>query len=244
MQNLKPLFESATLKIDWLEGPTDSITLCFTGVGHAMGGLDIQRNEFTGTALSIGSPVFITDKTRSWGNSIDFGTISSVLDEIAPDGRRVSIGNSMGAFLAIATSQTLKVNHVLAFAPQYSVSPEIVPNEKRWLKYRNAIREFKIPSLAGQFNLETRYSIFHAEKGEDYRHWTKFPQQPNIANYVVSGSDHDVALHLKEAGALKEIITSCLRNGLSTTETDAFGLTPLSDAISQWKARKKLSKQH
>ena len=43
----------------------------FTGVGHGMGGVDLQKPEFS-AGPAAGPRVFVMDKTRSWGNALNW----------------------------------------------------------------------------------------------------------------------------------------------------------------------------
>jgi hypothetical protein len=40
-----------------------------------MGGINVQKPEFFGAGRSFDNIIFITDKTRSWGNQLDFDSI-------------------------------------------------------------------------------------------------------------------------------------------------------------------------
>ena len=80
--------------------PRDShvTTICFTGIGHAIGGVDIQSFEFLKSSQNS-TTIFVVDRKRSWGNSINF---DDFLDAIAKyiEGKIVNtVGNSMGGVL-------------------------------------------------------------------------------------------------------------------------------------------------
>lgn len=173
------LHEDAFLKISCLPSEGENIVLCFTGIGHSLGGLDVQQPEFAGTGLRLGMPVFVTDKTRSWGNRIDFVQVAQILGPFMARKSVFALGNSMGAFLAIAASVELPIRHVLAFAPQFSVDPAIVPDEIRWKKYRDHITQFRIPSLAGRFRPDCHYDIFVGDDPVEEMHWRNIPVSTN-----------------------------------------------------------------
>ncbi len=193
----------------------ERVLLSFTGVGHSMSGIDVQKPEFFGAGRAFDNVLFISDLTRSWGNALDFDLIARVL---APylDGRRVfAIGNSMGGFLNVVTSNFVAMEASVSIVPQFSISPEIVPGEKRWMKYRVNIREIKIPSLADQFNATTRYYLFSGAVGVDKQHWRQFPAQDNIRNIVIRWTAHDVAAKLKRRGKLPALISACFEDRFS-----------------------------
>ncbi|MDP0928489.1 hypothetical protein Q0601_14985 [Paracoccus onubensis] len=175
----------------------------FTGIGLSTGG--IQRAEFLKSS-GEGSALFVvTDKHRTWGNSLDVARISQTIIERA-SGRPIhTLGNSMGGFLSILFSSPLRAVSSISFAGQYSVHPNIVPRENRWSGYRSKINRWWYPSLEGHFNRVTNYTTINGQHG-DRRQWSKYPKLPNARHYVYPGVGHDVAKRLKEDGTLYEII--------------------------------------
>lgn len=211
------LLDDPTMKIEWLPGTADRIVLCFTGVGHVMGEgeRDAQGREFTGTALRYGTPVFLYDKERSWGSNLDFAQMAEVLAPVIKGREVVSVGNSMGAFLAIAATKHLPISRCFAFGPQFSVDPAVVPREKRWMKYRENIKEYRLSSLAGHFNDSCRYFIFSGATLRERRHWRNFPEAANIFSFILPDSDHDVASDLKASGRLTALLDVCMERDRS-----------------------------
>lgn len=72
------------------------VLLSFTGVDHAVGGIDVQKPEFYGAGKGFDNVIFINDLTRSWGNALDYDLI---LETIAPlvQGRKIfTTSNSPG----------------------------------------------------------------------------------------------------------------------------------------------------
>jgi len=146
------LFEDSVLKITSRApepAPDGRRTLLsFTGVGHGMGGVNVQKAEFFGTGRNFDNLLFLTDKTRSWGNLLDFDDIAARLAPFREGTELSAIGNSMGGFLAIVASRFMPMRRVVSFVPQFSVDPALVPWEFRWKEYREAIREFKFGTRA------------------------------------------------------------------------------------------------
>jgi len=159
------LHEDETLRVS-RSGDPDArvVTLCFTGLLQRMGA--IGPEEFLGSALLEGaSAIFVTDKTRSWFNSV---TAERVIELLAPHvaGKRINtLGNSMGGFGAIWITRYLPVSVALAFAPQYSMHPDIVPDETRWPVARAAISAWRYPSLEGHFVPQTDYVAIASSGG-------------------------------------------------------------------------------
>ena len=132
MKNMQKLtlVDDEFLRIIVVPNTGDTATLCFSGVGHSFGGIDVQSPEFY-KCSDRATSIFIIDKKRSWGNKIDF---NFAIDTIKPfiEGKVVnSIGNSMGGFLSILVTRFIDVSAVIAFSPQYSVCKSIIPSENR-----------------------------------------------------------------------------------------------------------------
>ena len=146
---------------------------------------------------------------RSWGNSLDFNFIK---DAIAPlvEGRKIySIGNSMGAFNAIISTHYIPTDVCIAFVPQYSVDPSVVPWEKRWAEYTSEIKRFRFDRADEYMNSATNYFIFTGGEGADKRHAKLFPVMDNIFHCSFSGISHNVAQELKKIGVLDRVVQSC-----------------------------------
>jgi hypothetical protein len=217
----KIIYQDEFLKISWIPADSTEIVLCFTGIGHSLGGIDIQQQEFAGTGLRLGTPVFITDKTRSWGNRVDFELVKGVLQPIIQSKSVIALGNSMGAFLAIAASTTLQIRQVIAFAPQFSVDPIIMPDETRWMKYRDKITEFRIPSLKNRFSKDCSYYVFVGDDPVERMHWRHIPFKKNIYCFVAPSTHHDVAAGMKSQGILESAIMDCRNPALSESDIAA-----------------------
>jgi hypothetical protein len=186
-----------------------SVLLSFTGIGHAMGGIDVQRPEFYGTGRAFDRVIFITDKTRSWGNRLDFGQIAEVVSELAGSARLVTIGNSMGGFLAIIATRYMPVTTSVAFAPQYSVNPRFAPWEKRWGEYLNDLSPHTITHAADYITDRTTYFVFSGGEGVDRQHAMGFPVRPNLHHYLFPDVGHGVAGTLKGRGELSGLLHAC-----------------------------------
>jgi len=229
------IFENDSLKItsrqSISDNKSDTILLSFTGIGHGMGAIDVQKPEFFGTGRSFDNVIFVTDKTRSWGNQLDFGFITnSILPYVG--GRKVySIGNSMGGFNAILFTSYIPTSTCIAFAPQYSVAPSIVPWETRWKKYTSNIQQYQIASVENSFNTTTKYFIFSGRLGLDYNHARLFPVKENIYHYSFHNIAHNVSVVLKEHDVLDKAVQSCL-NGSGELPID-LGYDRLSPSFSQ-----------
>ena len=228
-----PIFEDAFVKITSRQAQSDhksdSILLSFTGIGHAMGGLNVQKPEFFGTGRSFDNIVFVTDKTRSWGNQLNFDTIKDAIAPLIGARTVYSIGNSMGGFNAIVSTSYIATDMCIAFVPQYSVNPSLVPWERRWKVYTSRIQTFQFESVSGHMNDTTSYYIFSGGRGRDQMHAELFPVGDNIRHYSFPNIAHDVARTLKEMGALDAVVQSCFDRASELPEILEYDvLSPIS----------------
>lgn len=138
------VYEDSSVRVSLLEREviSSNVCVCFTGIGHALGGIDVQKEEFT-KIKGFCRIIFVTDKDRSWGNGIDIFFIVSLLRPYLFGKRVFLLGNSMGGFLSIVFSRYLLVDVCVAFSSQYSVDDEVVKGETRWKKYINKIKYIK-----------------------------------------------------------------------------------------------------
>lgn len=211
---MRLIFEDNVLRVvgETLPGSRSGggVVLSFTGIGHAMGGLDVQKPEFFGAGRGFDEVVFVTDKTRSWGNRLDFGRLAALLDPIVAGRRLCTVGNSMGGFLAVVATRHLPVTRAVAFVPQFSVDPRVVPWEPRWRDYRDAIEYFAIPDLGEAFAVEPTYFVFSGGTNLDRRQARHFPVADNIHHLLFPEVDHGLAGWLKAEGRLADILAACL----------------------------------
>jgi hypothetical protein len=101
---------------------------------------------------------------------------------------------------------------VVAFVPQFSMSPRVVPGERRWRNHVRRIRRFKYESLEGCFRRNTEYYIVSTADRHERRHWLRFPRRANVHRLIFAdpAATHDLALALKGAGLLYPLIDACL----------------------------------
>ncbi len=208
----------------------------FTGVGHAMGGIDVQKEEFVGSALKNGSIFFVTDKTRSWSNKICENKLIEVFHKFGSFENIVAIGNSMGGSNALLMGPKLGCKTIIAFTPQFSVHPEVFPDlkNKKWMKYRDAIDEwvFKSVDECGlDYSLAREY-IFHGDAFLELMHARKFTQKKDRVHLILKDCNHGVAKLLKEKGVLSLLIDKCIEGARRDEIVDlvsSAGVLPLTE---------------
>ena len=226
------IFESDVLKVTSRDDTSDtksgSVLLSFTGIGHGMGGINVQKPEFFGTGRVFDNVIFITDKTRSWGNLLDFDLIKELVLPFTGDRHVYSIGNSMGGFNAIISTAYVRTRKCISFVPQFSVSPSVVPWETRWGEYISKISEYMYVSVEGFMNDTTDYFVFSGRIGKDFEHAKLFPVKDNVHHYAFIGTSHNVASALKERRLLDKAVQCCLSEDHQLTiDFDHLKLSPL-----------------
>ena len=193
---------------------SEACIVSFTGVGHAMGGLDVQKEEFVGSALKNGSVFFVTDKTRSWSNKICKNKLIEVFSKFGFFNNIVAIGNSMGGTNALLMGPKLGCKTIIAFTPQYSVHPEVFPDlkKKKWAEYRDAIDEwvFKSVDEVGLDSSTANEYIFHGGNSRELMHARKFAHKKDRVHLILKDCHHGVAAFLKEKGVLSSLIDKCI----------------------------------
>ena len=183
---MKIFYEDDFLKISYSnEFKSDRCLVVFTGVGHAMGAINIQREEFY-NQHKLGKVIWITDKKRSWGNNLNIKKISNAVKKISENRKIYIIGNSMGGFLAILFSKFLEAKKVISFSPQFSVCPDIVPDEIRWMNYRQFIDEYRYKDLSDSFDKNTKYALLIGDGQHEDIHYNNFIYTINIYEYKIN----------------------------------------------------------
>lgn len=213
------VYEDDSVRVKGIKrGMTSFCSISFTGVGHAMGGINIQREEFVGSCMAIGDALFVSDKMRSWGNSINPEKLAEVFSRWSGDTayeKVISIGNSMGGTNALLLGPLLGAHSILAFAPQYSVHHDYFPSlgDARWDEYRNKIRNWRFKTVDALLpSLSVDEYIFSGGTSSEIKHARLFRKVPKRSHWIIKDSDHGVAMFLKKHGCLPAIINLVMCN--------------------------------
>ncbi|OWU83898.1 hypothetical protein ATO6_15895 [Oceanicola sp. 22II-s10i] len=230
------LHEDDTLRVTCLDGPGDTAIITFIGVGLDIGGIDQQSEEFRKLGPGLGPQAFVFDKHRSWGNGIDMQAITRATAPLREGRQVVTLGLSMGGFLAILASGPLGAGRCIAFAPQYAMHPDIVPFERRWRAYTDPITDWRVRSLDGAFVTGCDYYALFPHDPRDLQHMRLFPDLPNVHRFAIGARDHNVATALKRNDLLYPVIWSAMRGAapedmpLPSTPSDGIWQVTLPDA--------------
>lgn len=205
----RTLIEAPPWHVSCLAGDPDRLVISFSSIGH-----DPTRPpspEFVGSATSQGaSALFVSDESRSWANASGFEeTLQVAMARLPqPPTQLLTLGQSMGAFCALAAATVLPVQTVLAFGPQFSVDPTRMPEETRWSDWTDRITAFRHPTVP----LPERPAlfVFHG-LADDATQARAFPERPGLTHVLFPDLGHsDLVAHLKQRGALAGLVAAAL----------------------------------
>jgi pimeloyl-ACP methyl ester carboxylesterase len=225
MQEVEPqlaggemLLNDADLRITLLRGnaPSGAAIVSFAGIGRGLGGLLFEEFARTLTGGLLQHDVyFVIDKNRSWYNRATDKLEAVLLPHLA--GRRlVTLGNSMGGFGALLfAARWPRCEASIAFVPQYSVHPHIVPNERRFLQWVRAIGEWRFPTCLGDAPAGCRRLVFFGVgEPHDREHEALFraARSPGLEVFGIDNTTHELAAHLRDRGALRPLFDAIIQH--------------------------------
>ncbi|HEU4675269.1 MAG TPA: hypothetical protein VFS29_04740 [Motilibacteraceae bacterium] len=155
------------------------------------------------------------------------------IEELAP-ARTVLVGNSAGAYAALAVGAALGVDEVLAFVPRSGLSDEVsemVGDERLAERRRVALTRFgdggapldlaehvercfaeRLRAAGGQPPYRTRLRVLHATGNrEDSAHAARFRGLSETVVQSYPRGDHQLAKVLRASGELAELVATALR---------------------------------
>jgi len=205
---METIYDSPRIAISRLPGDSGSAVVSFAGVGLALDGL--PHEEFVKTLSgSRHTQFFVIDKLRSWYNDTASEIVEQLTSRIGEFERVFTLGNSMGGFGAIYFGRHLpRCRAAIAFGPQYSVHPQIVPTEKRWQNWRSGIKEWTIPHALSGTGHALPLHVFYGHPGLDLDQARLFMENrpDDMALYMIEGAGHKTASFMKSRGCLTAIL--------------------------------------
>lgn len=192
---LEVLLDNDTTRIHFIDSKTDKVFICFNSLGMN----DPSTLDFYSLSKKY-TMFFITDKTSSWGNHLDWDAISEIINPKIDGKTSYSIGVSMGGSNSVISSNYLNTQYAVSFNPQFSIHPDVVPEGYEYLKYATDIQEWKHKTIEDSFlNKKTFYTFISTHDINDTLFVHKYPQ------HVFDCGDeygHNLAFDLKSAGLL------------------------------------------
>lgn len=163
---------------------------------------------------------FARDRAHRWYQEGSLGlgdTPQAVADAIATHlapvarSRSIALGNSMGGYAAILFGLLLKLDKVVAFAPQTFIGAELRKqhHDDRWDDEISAIAHMGYPDLLPlvEATPNTRIAIyFSKDSALDRLHAERLAGCANVSLHWLEGDDHNIARALKNIGMLGEVI--------------------------------------
>ncbi|SFD44951.1 hypothetical protein SAMN04488523_1018 [Sulfitobacter brevis] len=210
MDELADILHTDAIRMRYFKGSTDKLIVVFCGVGTQRSQPPPIEMFASATQGAQHHALFVTDASRCWLNTPGFDVqIASAVQRVAArilPSKVTLIGNSMGGTMALLLSNMIPCDSVLAFAPQFSVHPEIVPEELRWSYFRNKIERFSYPQIDELDPQSRTIQIVHGDSPDELVHALRFPQLQRLRHYIVPGTDHHLIKKLKTDGALTTLV--------------------------------------
>lgn len=195
--------------------PAPILTVAFTGISHALGGLHFDFGKSLSGVES--ATLLVRDIGRRWYQYPNdspnsparvIERIRTAASEVGAT-RIVCLGNSMGGFGALMFGSLLQADAVLAFVPQTVIAPSGTEamGDSRWAQYQRDIDVFPFGDIATMKpcgNVTICYS--HTEP-LDVVHVERLPWPKSE---IVADGGHEAVATLKQNGKLVPLITSVI----------------------------------
>ena len=225
--DLRVVHSSQDIEITHDPGRSRTAIVSFSGIMGKTGWVQAEefRKSLAGTPHNV---YYVKDKTRHWYN----GSFQQIADILNEDFKRrkirrvLTLGNSMGGFGAIIFAGRLNgCRAAIAFAPQSSVDPAIVPWERRYRRHTDSVTEWVGLDARKLFVGHVNYTVFFGDDAPvDMRHAKRLVARPrpNVSVYLVGGTGHGVARYLKMHGVLHELVQALTGKGDERCDVQAF----------------------
>ena len=118
-------------------------------------------------------------------------------------------GSSMGGYAAIRFAEAVGATTAIAISPQYSVSPQVVPFDKRWRAIARRIDFCQERAYPGSERIEPL--VFYDPKDADARHFELILQAyPRTTGVRLWHAGHPAGAYLSDTGVLTTAIAAVL----------------------------------
>lgn len=213
---VETLFEGEDLRV--VTAPQDDhrlLVVSFTGRDHkppapsGAGAGFLSKNAL--------DAVHVISKKNHWWNTAEWSEALTLISAYAAARRTealVTYGSSMGGHGALRASKALGAARVVAYAPQFSIDPRIVPWETRWSSDAGRIT-FIEPAFAESVAALTIYILSDPFFAPDQGHVDAIMRHVPVQHLRVTFSEHDVSRVLSDCELLSGITLKALRGTLS-----------------------------
>ncbi|MCG6904505.1 MAG: hypothetical protein LJE68_17685 [Rhodobacter sp.] len=193
-----------------LIGSSNRLVLSLAGVGPRRSGT--PPIEFIGSASNDGENhvLFISDPSRCWMSQpgVVGGIVKLVQNYRDQHGitEITALGNSMGGFAALRLPELMPIETVISFSPQFSVHPDLVPEEQRWKFHTSKITNWHFRDVGPLETSGTEYFIFHGDAESEAFHWLRFPWHTRLNHFIFRGMNHELASRMQKRRLLRQVI--------------------------------------
>jgi pimeloyl-ACP methyl ester carboxylesterase len=126
----------------------------------------------------------------------------------------IAIGNSMGGFGAVYFASRLpNCRTAIAFVPQFSIDPTIVPGETRWQQHRLRLSAFPVRHALLDANGGVDFHIFFGGNDRrDQTHLALFKSHATRRTNIFSlpHAAHGVAKYLRQQRLLRPVLDAAI----------------------------------
>ncbi len=203
------LSDAHPMRFEVTPGRDPRLIVSFTSVGTKRH--EWPAKEFIEVSSQQGANhvMCISDISRSWMNADGMleKTITTIRRYAKAHGITsiMAIGYSMGGYNALILGRHMQLERVVSFSPQYSVHPDVVRRENRWVYFRRRIVTWPHREMDQLPPASTPVYIFHGDGPKERMHWKRYPTGNNIRHYIFQNSGHMFVEKLKEKKALYKI---------------------------------------
>lgn len=204
------------LSMSYRPGKSRNLVVVFSGVGTDPKCYPSVEFFASTTRNGRNHVIFVSDFSRSWLNApgIDeqiIGMVESVFAAKRLESMSL-VGNSMGGTMALMLADRLPAKTVLCFCPQFSVDPRIVPEEKRWRRYRKNIERFRFSAVSPLARPNRTIYIVHGGTSGELMHASRFPRVPGVRHFIIPRYGHNLARNLNEKRQLAPLVAAALED--------------------------------
>jgi hypothetical protein len=140
--------------------------------------------------------------TNSWYQLDEMTEALARVRADMPEGARViAYGTSMGSYAAIRFSEALGVDTIIAFSPQASVDPSLVPWETRWAPEGDRLMWDRNPPRR-----EAKVYVIYDPLNLDRRHVRRLRKEIDVELVRTYFSGHGSIGFVQECGLLESVI--------------------------------------
>ncbi len=219
MSVLQPLPAAAPLILHYLPGRTGKLVVALAGIGTRPD--RAPEPEFVASAHDGGQNhvLFVSDNSRSWLNHPGLAeaitaAVRGLAAQIGAE-RVLALGNSMGGTMALMLAPMLRPDFILAFVPQFSIHPDLVPDETRYEDYSRSIAQWRYPAVPDLEAAGIGAIIVHGNRSREGLHWRRFPQaHSRVLHFIIPRAGHSLARLLNTEGRLHPMIRAAARGNV------------------------------